>query len=161
MTIEEMIKNSQCFGIAFDKHVPECKTCDVKLKCESKCRMIGTIDATRPSMTMAASVSDIVSVPSDDDDDVVVVVKPKPQADKPKTKSKPEVKKPGPQTPNKSTVYVREYTEGGIPQFKLMTLDQLEKMAEDRGLNLADFEKYKSPNIRRMRITMALKKTYK
>ena len=35
-SIEEMIKKSTCFGVAYDGSVRECKICEVKLKCENK-----------------------------------------------------------------------------------------------------------------------------
>ena len=39
-------------------------------------------------------------------------------------------------------------------------MDELLALAEERGLNLSDFDKYTKEGIKRMRITMALKKTY-
>ena len=38
-TVEDMIMDSTCFGVAFDNTVHECDICEVRLKCEAKCRM--------------------------------------------------------------------------------------------------------------------------
>ena len=139
MTVEEMIRNSQCFGVAFDKHVPECRACDVKLKCEAKCHMVSSIDSMRPTPTLTANVSEIVD-----------------------GLAKGEVKakaKASPKKTVKDTVVTKNY-DAKMPEFKSLTVEELEKMAVERGADLADFEKFKAANIRRMRLTMYLKKTY-
>ena len=41
-----------------------------------------------------------------------------------------------------------------------MTIEEVEKFAESRGINPIEFDKYNSPNIRRMRMIMAIKQTY-
>ena len=47
-----------------------------------------------------------------------------------------------------------------MPDFKNFSVEELEKMAIERGCDLTGFEKYVVPNIRRMRLTMTIKKTY-
>ena len=133
MTIEEMIKQSECFGVAFDAHTPECRTCDVKLKCDAKCRMHAAI---KPTPTIVADVEDITSAKTEN-------------KVKPQEKTKKEVKE----------IVSKSYSSD-MPEWKKFTLEQLETIAVERGLNLADFDKFKVNNIRRMRLTMALKKTY-
>lgn len=133
-TIEEMIKNSSCFGVAFDGSVRECKICEVKLKCESKCRL--GVDSKPASVNVATA------------DEV--------------THSNNKKKK----TTNKKSVPVKEAAKpkaeyaDDMPNFKSMSVDEIEQLAEERGIDMSQFEKYKAANIRRMRVTMALKKTY-
>lgn len=52
-----------------------------------------------------------------------------------------------------------EYDES-MPDFKPMSVEELESLLTERGGNVADFEKYSNPSIKKMRLTMALKKTY-
>ena len=130
MTIEEMIKNSECFGIAFDSLTPECRTCDVKHRCEAKYRINNTI---KP-VTLVASVEDIV---------------PSTKSTKSKDESKKSVK----------SLVEKTYRED-MPEFRKLNLEQIEKLAVARGLDLTEFEKFKAVSIKRMRLTMALKKTY-
>ena len=47
-----------------------------------------------------------------------------------------------------------------MPEFKGLSMAQMEQMVIERGGDLADFDKYKAENIRRMRLTMFLKSTY-
>ena len=47
-----------------------------------------------------------------------------------------------------------------MPDFKPMSIEDLVELAKERGLNPADFDKYTHTNIKKMRLTMALKKTY-
>lgn len=51
-------------------------------------------------------------------------------------------------------------TSPDMPEFKQLSTEELFSLAKERGLNLADFDKYTAPAIKRMRVTMALKKTY-
>lgn len=136
MTVEEMIRNSQCFGVAYDEHVPECKTCDVKMKCDAKCRAAWNVSNSKPAPTIVAEVAEITT---------------KAEPAKSQSKAKKPVKSPTPTTKNYSP---------DMPEFKGITIEELEKMAVERGINLDDFTKFTAPNIRRMRITMALKATY-
>lgn len=148
MTTEEMINASQCFGVAFDSTVSECKQCDVHLRCEQKCRMGRAMVPTRPMPTMLASSMDVLEPDSTPQ-----------QPAKPTSTSKPKMTSPPIKKTVKDTVKSKSY-DPAMPEFKGMTLQQLEKMVVERGGDLAEFDKYKAENIRRMRLTMYLKKTY-
>ena len=39
-------------------------------------------------------------------------------------------------------------------------MEEITALATERGLNLKDFDKYGNDNIKRMRLTMSIKKTY-
>ena len=134
-TIEEMIKNSSCFGLAYDGTVRECKICEVKLKCESKCRL----GVTKPEQVDVADTSEITEKDTK---------KTASAAKKPAVKAKEAAKKPAVQ-----------YADD-MPDFKSLSMEELESLAGERGIDLAEFQKYSAANIKRMRMTMALKKTY-
>ena len=150
MTTEEMIRASQCFGVAFDPTVIECKQCDVHLRCEHKCRMNQiAASSKRPMPTSLAEPEEILELDAP---------KAKPVADTNKsaqTSSAPAIRKKTVKDAVKSKSYSPD-----MPEFKGLTLTQLEQMVVERGGNLVDFEKYTSDNIRRMRMTMFLKSTY-
>lgn len=138
-TIEELLKNSSCFGVAFDGSVKECKICEVKTRCEAKCRM-----------GLGKPESIAVATPEEVTEEAEAGVEVKKEIKKNATKksvkeaaAKPKVK------------YADE-----MPEFKSMSIEELEKLAEERGIDISQFEKYNSPNIKRMRMTMQLKKTY-
>lgn len=141
--IEEMIKNSKCFGIAFDGSVKECKICEVRLKCENKCRLgIGETPKKPESVNLAdkdeVSTSDAAAAKS---------------AAKEKSKT---AKKPAKKDTAKADI---KYADD-MPDFKPMSIDELCQLLNDRGGDASEFDKYSAENIKRMRLTMALKKTY-
>ena len=123
MDYNEAIKNSRCFGIAYDSSTKECKVCEVSKLC--KARTEGT-----PAPTKA-----------DPAPDVTPAEKPKPA---PKKQSKASDKK---------------YAED-MPDFKALQVDELIKLAADRGIDTSAFEKFTDVKIKRMRMIMALKVTY-
>ena len=47
-----------------------------------------------------------------------------------------------------------------MPDFKAMSVDELCALIDERGGDSKEFDKYTAENIKRMRLTMALKKTY-
>ena len=47
-----------------------------------------------------------------------------------------------------------------MPDFKKMDMTEIEDLLVKRGGDLSDFEKYTNVNIRKMRLIMALKKTF-
>ena len=47
-----------------------------------------------------------------------------------------------------------------MPDFKAMSVDELCSLIDERGGDSKEFDKYTAENIKRMRLTMALKKTY-
>lgn len=135
-SIEEQKNNSTCYGIAFDDKVKECKICEIKQECKMK--------------TEGATVE-------------------KPE--------KPEIKKEEPSKTTKTTKTTKTKTKKAskskqskqskpkepdnpdMPDFKSMSMEELELLAEDRKADM-DWKKYDNAGIRRMRLTMALKKTY-
>lgn len=137
-SIEDLIKSSICFGVAYDGSVKECKICEVRLKCKSKCEM-GTGEL--PKKPEATTVADTSEVTLKDD---------APAAPKAEKKPAKAVKK------DKPTV---NYADD-MPDLKAMEFDALCTLATERGVDLADFEKYSNESIKRMRLTMAIKKTF-
>lgn len=140
--IEEMIKSSKCFGIAFDGSVKECKICEVRLKCENKCRLgVGET----PQKPDSVNIADKDEVSSSDEAAAKSAAKEKDKtAKKPtKTKEKTEV----------------QYSEE-MPDFKAMSIEELAELLNSRGGDASEFDKYDKDAIKRMRMTMAIKKTY-
>lgn len=132
-SMEKLIQASACFGVAFDSTVAECKSCDAKLRCEACCRE-GKFDYPKPSPTILADAKEIVS-------------------DKP-------VKVPRKKPTVKEATSVKQYSPD-MPDFKGYSNDELLDMIIKRGAGTEqDFEKYQVSNIRRMRLIMALKKSY-
>ena len=140
-TIEEMIKKSTCFGIAYDGTVRECKICEVKLKCESKCRL-GLGETPQKPASVAVADKEEVSM-----------------TDEAMEKSKVKEKTVKAKKTVKEKANSVEYDES-MPDFKPMSVGELEKLLAERGGNVSDFDKYVNPAIKKMRLTMALKKTY-
>lgn len=142
-SIEDMIKSSICFGVAYDGTVKECKICDVRNRCKAKCEM-GSTEGTRPDAT---DLADAVEVTYDEDKAAKATAK---------KEAAPAKKKPATVAKEKKQV---NYADD-MPDFKPMNIEDMMTLAEERGINLADFDKYTNDNIKRMRLTMALKKTY-
>lgn len=159
MTVEEAIKSSQCFGIAFDPTVKECSQCDVHLRCEQKCRMGRAMIPTRPMPTLLADEMDFNDMVSDPKPAAKPAPKPSTKPSQASTPSKPTAPPPAPKKTVKDALKAKTYS-ADMPEFKGLTLQQMEDMVVERGGDLAEFEKYKVENIRRMRLTMFLKKTY-
>lgn len=129
----EILAESTCFGIAYDLSVPECKQCDVKGSCKAK--MEGGLGGTPVPTTKA------------------VAIEPKKEAkttSAPKKASEPKATKP-------TTKKAESKPVGNLPDFKAMTLENLENLARERNVEWKD---YGSENITRMRLVMALKKSY-
>lgn len=141
--IEEMIKNSKCFGVAYDGSVKECKICEVKLKCENKCRCgIGETPKKPESVNLADK--DEVSM-----SDAAISKSKAKEADK-------KAKKPAKKDTAKAEV---KYADD-MPDFKSMSIEELCQLLNERGGDASEFNKYSAENIKRMRLTMAIKKTY-
>ena len=108
--IEEMIKNSKCFGVAYDGSVKECKICEVKLKCENKCRCgIGETPKKPESVNLADK--DEVSM-----SDAAISKSKAKEADK-------KAKKPAKKDTAKAEV---KYADD-MPDFKSMSIEELNK----------------------------------
>lgn len=181
-TIEDMIRNSVCFGVAYDPRVRECKICEVALKCEGKCRRghhgdklddITTEDKTT-SDTKPASHTDrlkteskppqVVTATKDEVSTSMEAVAKSEAAekkavddDKPatavKNTEKNTEKKPKKEKPKKN--YSPE-----MPVFKDMTMDEMLNLLRQRGGDADKILTYKTEAIQKMRVIMALKKTY-
>lgn len=141
------VKESKCFGIAWDGDVKECKICEVAGVCKQR-TLGGTKQA--PAKPAPAKKSDI----SADDNKVSSTMKPS----NPRPEPKKEAEKPEKKTTAKAKAEVNY--DDDMPDFKPMGVDELLELAKKRGLNPADFDKYTNTNIKKMRVTMALKKTY-
>ena len=130
----EVISKSTCFGLAHDETVPECKICDVKGSCKAK--MEGGLGGSPIPTTRTIST---------------------PPEEKPKTTTAPKSKKADskPKTPAKQKE--TPTTPSNMPDFKPMKLPELEELAKSRGVEWKD---YGNENITRMRLIMALKKSY-
>lgn len=139
--IEDMIAKSTCFGVAWDGSVKECKICEVRTRCESKCKMgIGSSEPPKkPESIPFADKSEITN----DVESVAPPVEGKKTTKPVKEKKVSEV----------------AYADD-MPDFKPMSVEELLKLYTERGGDATEFEKYGNPQIKKMRVTMALKKTY-
>ena len=147
-SVEDMIKSSICFGVAYDGSVKECKICEVRTKCKAKCECGKSDDIELPKKPTKPE-----QAPLADKDEVSTSEE---AAEKSRKKElSGTAKKPPKKSKNEDIQY-----EDDMPDFKGMSVEEIEKLLEDRGGNLGDFEKYANPQIRKMRLTMAVKKTY-
>lgn len=137
------IQSSRCFGIAYDKDAKECKMCEVARLCEQ--RVMG--DVRKPTPKAKPTVK--TNAAEEGATDTMAPANTRPE---PKKEAKP-AKKEKPKKAEKN--YDPE-----MPDFKSMDIEDLEKLASEREIDLKDFEKYTQVNIRRMRLIMSLKKTY-
>lgn len=187
-SIEDMIKSSKCFGIAYNSRVRECKICEVAQRCQRACEnpkgsdtkddtaktTTDTPDTTKADVTTTDEpVTETASEPTPEE---------KPKASKTRAKrakagtkvskakdsttvdndsdSKPTADKGGETEPKKEKP-VKHYSPD-MPEFKKMSVDQLFDLLEERtDKKRSEFiERYKSKSILRMRLIMAIKKTY-
>ena len=139
-----MIKESTCFGYAYDESVKECKICEVCKKCKAKCEGAKVDTPKKPDSVVLA------------DKDEVSESEAAAKKSAAKETSK-DAKKPATVKPKKENT--TKYSDD-MPDFQPMSLDEIQELLVSRGGNPADFEKYKADNIKRMRMVMALKKTY-
>lgn len=147
-SIEEQIRQSDCFGLAFSPSVKECKLCEVSLKCETKCRGGAVDKPEKPAPVQQAEVDEV----SNSDEAMEKSQKKEAKANSAEAKkstAKPKKDKPEVQ-----------YADD-MPDFKSMDLDECLSLLSERGGNPDDFKKYDNNlGIKKMRVTMALKKTY-
>ena len=151
-SFEEMIKNSYCFGLAYDSSVKECKVCEVHLKCEAKCRLG---QATKPTPVKVATPAEVNTkdvVKQTESVPVVSTNKPSKKGKKATTPAKLPKKK---ETEKPPVTYASD-----MPSFRNISMEDLENLAKTRGCDMEALAKYTVPQIRRMRLTMAIKKTY-
>lgn len=134
----EALQASTCFGIAHDETVPECKKCDVEAQCRK--RSEGADIPTPMGKILPPSGTS-------------------PKKDKAKSSAKsdtaPKKTSPKKQAPAKSPAPAP--TPSNLPDFKPMSLDELKDLAKQRNV---EWKEYGNDNITRMRLIMALKKSY-
>lgn len=143
----EALQQSSCFGLAYAEDVAECKQCDVRGSCKAK--MEGALTGTPTPMTKA-----VPEKPKKEDKPS----KPKASAKK-ETASKPSTPKASSAKPKapKAKPKASTATNPNMPDFKSMSLDELKDLAKERKV---EWREYGNDNITRMRLTMALKKSY-
>lgn len=186
-TIEDMIKSSRCFGVAYNSRVCECKICEVSQRCQRACE---NPKGTEPKAEETKATKADTEVPTTSDPDKVEA-----SADEPTHEEKPKASKPRtrkPKTDRAKSVSVtdsktadssddtkatdtvddtdaepkkekpKKHYSPDMPEFKEMTLDQLFDLLEQRtDKKRSEFiDRYKSKSILRMRLIMAIKKTY-
>ena len=134
----EVISKSTCFGIAYDPTVPECKQCDVKGSCKAK--MEGGLGGTPIPTTKAVAIEPAKKA--------TTTTTTTSKASTPKNGNKPKAttKKDAPKPANPN-----------MPDFKPMSLPELKDLAKERSVEWKDYD---NDNITRMRLIMALKKSY-
>lgn len=148
------IKESKCFGIAWDGDVKECKICEVSNICKQKTlgetKQVPTTKPAKPA-TKKAEESETVST-----------MKPANPRPEPKSNESAGEKKSAKPTATKKAESKKAEAsyDSEMPDFKPMSVEELLELAKERGLNPAEFDKYTHTNIKKMRVTMALKKTY-
>lgn len=135
------VKDSRCFGIAWSDDAPECKICEVCNACKQR------------TLSGAKTVPNVKSTANP--------VKPAPEVEERNNEevSVSEAAKPEKQ-PAKAAKSAVNYSDD-MPEFKELSIEELLKLAADRGVDVSTFDKYTAPNIKRMRVIMALKETYK
>lgn len=131
------IQSSSCFGIAFDEDTPECQMCDVKSSCKAK--VLGTLGIPTPVIREELKADSSG--------------KKKKTTKKAKSKSKLNGKLDQPKNKSKGLGSINT----NMPNFKSMSLDDIKKVARERGV---EWTEYNSESITRMRLIMSLKKTY-
>ena len=136
--IEEQIRNSSCYGVAFDGTLSECKRCDVSQRCSARCKALAE-EAT-------------IEVSGEP-----VIVQSYTPPDKKSSKSlKSDVKPPKVSKLKKTVIY-----DPNMPVLKNLSMEELKKLAIERKCSGLDvIEKITSPQIQRMRYIMNLKATY-
>jgi len=139
----ETISGSTCFGIAYDDAIPECIQCDVRLQCKAK-----SGGEAIPTPTVKESTPGEVKTPK-------VAKTPKnPMGEK---INKPDETESTVADKPKKGVKEAPPVNTNLPDFKPMSTEQLKALAKDRNVEWKD---YGNENITRMRLIMALKKSY-
>lgn len=144
--VEEMIKNSKCFGVAYDPKVKECKICEVYLKCKTKCELgRGQVEDTKPA-----------DVDIDTDKDEISMS----EEAAAKSAAKEAAAEKAPKKKKEKAVKEEKQYDASMPDISSMDVDSLLELAVERGGNADDFNKYSNDNIKKMRLKMFIKKTY-
>lgn len=147
------VKDSRCFGIAWADDAPECKMCEVCNACKQ--RTLSGVK-TAPSTKPATKPAKQAPAPEVEEDNEEV---PAPKDHKPE-KQTVKATKPAKAKAEKKEKPVVNYSDD-MPEFKELSIEELLELATSRGIDVTVFDKYTAPNIKRMRVIMALKETYK
>lgn len=130
----EQLEGSTCFGIAHDPDAKECKGCDIQQECAAKTagnRMFDQVKSLKPETKEAMEQSE----QKKSDNEVNAKASKKEKAEKKKAEQ-----------------------PDGMPDFKGWSEEDLWKHLEERG---GTCKKFENPGIQKMRLVMAIKKTYK
>lgn len=145
MNYNEQILQSKCFGEAYDRNVEECKKCEVWKLCYQKCN--GYVQPNNLSDTEPETIVDVLYKQANGDD----------TSDEPK---KPEAKKPAKKPARKKKQMPKKEYSPDMPVFKDMSMEELIDLCKTKDIDLEQFERFSSQQIKRMRVIMALKKLY-
>lgn len=137
--MKKVVSDSECFGIAWDANVPECSNCDAFAQCEKLTK--AQTRAVKPESPNPYTPSKVEKV---------------------KLETKPPVKKETAPKKDKPTTTVKKDKPAAVvnpawPDFKSLSIEELENLAVEKGLDLEKFANYEQ-RIKRMQITMNLKK---
>jgi hypothetical protein len=170
-----MTKNHpDCFGVAYDSTVKECQICGIRSDCSNAGEPVNE-EAVKPESPNNKKVVDFkkakgnkAETKKEEEEQKTEARKAEPPKQKEKSK-KVDTKKAGDtNTSKKSDSSKKKDTPKpkasggeGMPDFKPMSIEELEKIGAERGLDIKDFQKkYPENRIYRMRLTMSIKATY-
>lgn len=142
------MESSPCFGKAFEPTVKECKMCDLQQECAAKTKSNSVFNEmkklnpeTEQALKKAEANKPKVPFPT------------QPQEPEEKETAAAPVEKPAKPKKEKKQQEIPE----GMPNTKGMSVEELKELLEARG---GTCKHYESPAIYKMRLIMALKKTY-
>jgi hypothetical protein len=138
-SIQKQIESSTCFGVAYDSSIKECKICEINQECKSKSE---GANVTKPEPPVKKEVLEKTT---------------KAEVPAPKVKASKAENKPS--TEKKAKEKEKKPSAADSIDFKAMTMEELETMAEERKAD-PSWKNYDNAGIRRMRCTMAIKKTF-
>lgn len=126
------MEKSGCFGVAHDSTAKECKMCDAQQECAGR--------------TASGSVFEPLKQLKPETEQAMA-------AAESKRKSDPAADKPKAEKPRKEPIIQPE----GVPDMKGMSAEDLWTLLKERG---GTCKEYEDRNIQKMRLVMAIKKTY-
>lgn len=149
--IEEQIRNSSCYGVAYDGTLPECKRCDVSQRCSARCAALS--EKEDGELTIEVPFTQISSPPT--------VV----QVEKSKTSKTTQPAKPVSSTlsslTKKPKIKTPKTYDPSMPVLKNLSIAELKELAIQRKCEgLEGIESITSQQIQRMRYIMLIKATY-
>lgn len=146
---------SKCFGVAYSASAKECGQCDVAQQCAKSSKVAAKPVSPNPAVKQEAREVELDTTPVSPAGETTMKAEGT-------TTFKPTTEKP-PMKVSKTAAKEKKVKEvkpvnPDMPLFKDMTLEQLMELATNRGIS--DLYEGSEEKIRRMRIVMALKKTY-